>query len=966
MAVWRKSVITILLTTLVLRTLSDEFLVHPIPCHEGIPCKTLEDYTSNVDFYFRSNTTFVFLENIHYLTVRIDLSNVTNITLRGNGGTKLMVSPLAGFYFTHSSDIRFESIQITNTGQENDIVNLAFSFYRSRSILLSGVIFEHLNSGNGRSHAIEASSSSINIANCSFSNGFLINGGAISAFDSDLSFFGETRFENNTADFSGGAIYANNSALSFNGDIYFSRNRAGARYFPSDYDVGGGGIYAWQTTISLNGHSEFIDNGPIHYYNNVLIGAAILAIQESNLTIKGSSVFRNNSGYTGGAIFLVKTFCHISGESTFLNNNATIHSGGAIFVYRSALCINGLSQFSSNYAKERGGGIYLEHSSLIFEQDNNFVQNIVNVHGGGAIGLLHSVMEISGILNFVENQGRYGGALELQGPSQIELSDPVSVNFLRNRARTGGAILISDSLSTYATQCQNLSIEQENCFYKVKSPNPTLEGIHLNFTENFVNYSGASIYGGTLELCRVQVNGTQSAMNGYEFYQNVSFVRQLLNNASEISSKPLKVCPCENGVPVCSNKDLFLSRRTVPGRTLNIEVIAVGQLKMTESANIVDIFSSANGSTIQPQPYNSNLAPKCHNVGYKIFTRNSVESLQIYPEGCNSYNASLFITIKVDQCPPGFQLIESSCQCEERLKLIVQDETSCDIETGLVKRPQGYWIQPDFQNGSYTGFYWSENCGLPYCLKHSYNNSILLNFSSQEADVLCQPNRMGVVCGSCVGQYSLVMHQLNCEKCEDKFLGLIIFFIFAGIGLICILLLLQITVAKGTIYGLILYCNFVNICYTFFFPLDQTSVNPLSLFIAWANLDFGVPTCLYNGMDAYSYTWLQFVFPFYLWLLIGAIIIVCQLSSRVGKLFGNNPVAVLATVVLLSFTKLLDTVVYALSYRVVHLSDGTEELRWWSDANIVFFGRKHISLAVFSIIVIAVILIPYIFVGQPT
>ena len=43
-------------------------------------------------------------------------------------------------------------------------------------------------------------------------------------------------------------------------------------------------------------------------------------------------------------------------------------------------------------------------------------------------------------------------------------------------------------------------------------------------------------------------------------------------------------------------------------------------------------------------------------------------------------------------------------------------------------------------------------------------------------------------------------------------------------------------------------------------------------------------------MDVYSKTWLQFVFPVYLWMLIG--LIVSHFSKNFAKLLGKNPVSV--------------------------------------------------------------------------
>jgi len=49
--------------------------------------------------------------------------------------------------------------------------------------------------------------------------------------------------------------------------------------------------------------------------------------------------------------------------------------------------------------------------------------------------------------------------------------------------------------------------------------------------------------------------------------------------------------------------------------------------------------------------------------------------------------------------------------------------------------------------------------------------------------------------------------------------------------------------------------------------LPVESIDVFSVFIAWLNLDIGIETCFYDEMTAYSKTWLQFVFPVYIWLL---------------------------------------------------------------------------------------------------
>ena len=66
---------------------------------------------------------------------------------------------------------------------------------------------------------------------------------------------------------------------------------------------------------------------------------------------------------------------------------------------------------------------------------------------------------------------------------------------------------------------------------------------------------------------------------------------------------------------------------------------------------------------------------------------------------------------------------------------------------------------------------------------------------------------------------------------------------------------------------------------------------------------------LYNGLDAYVKTWLQFVFPLYIWFLVITIIVLSHYYTLAARLSGRNAVPVLATLFLLSYAKLLRIII---------------------------------------------------------
>ena len=192
--------------------------------------------------------------------------------------------------------------------------------------------------------------------------------------------------------------------------------------------------------------------------------------------------------------------------------------------------------------------------------------------------------------------------------------------------------------------------------------------------------------------------------------------------------------------------------------------------------------------------------------------------------------------------------------------------------------------------------------------------------------------------------------------CSNDYLALILPFSLAGIALVAVLLLLRLTVTAGTIQGFIFYANVVQANTSFFFPTGE--VNILTVFIAWLNLDLGIESCFYDGMTAYAYVWLQFLFPFYVWFLIGMIIAVTHYSSKLTKILGHNPVAVLATLLLLSYSKLLRTISNTLSVSVLHYPDDNKSV-WPFNGNMAYGSVEHAVLALFAILVLVCLFIPY-------
>ena len=288
------------------------------------------------------------------------------------------------------------------------------------------------------------------------------------------------------------------------------------------------------------------------------------------------------------------------------------------------------------------------------------------------------------------------------------------------------------------------------------------------------------------------------------------------------------------------------------------------------------------------------------------------------------------------------------CNCNNYLIKVLKIDITCFINNniGEITVPGKSWI------GMYSGkLAVHKFCPLDYCISELHSVDL------RKQHLQCTNNRSGVLCGACQTGLSLGLGTAHClDNCSNYYLFLIIPFTLAGLAVTLVLLKCNITVSMGIINPLILYANIVHIDATIFFPQYKQLIltNILEVFIAWLNLDFGIETCFYRGMTAYGHTWLQFVFPVYIWLLVVLLIYTSRYSVTASKMIGQNAVSVLATLFLLSYAKLLRTVISAVASISLEDEDRKSHLLWRMDANVPYFSPPHAVL--FSTALLAVLL----------
>ena len=355
----------------------------------------------------------------------------------------------------------------------------------------------------------------------------------------------------------------------------------------------------------------------------------------------------------------------------------------------------------------------------------------------------------------------------------------------------------------------------------------------------------------------------------------------------------------------------------------------------------------------------------CTNVSYYLLvpeiTSQVAAHFKLYHQNpCNSLIEGLNLYIDIKPCPLGFQLSTEHqiCTCD---KWFLNLTDKCNIDNLSIERKRNtFWVSK--QINDYGLIIHNGRCPFDFCKNE--NVEVPLN----DPILQCASNRNGTLCGQCREQYSLALGTLHCLYCvNSSYVTLVIPFALAGIALVMIILLLHLTVDVGTLNGLIFYANIIHSNGEVYFQYTREITNFDAIFIAWLNLDIRIQACFYDGMDIYAYSWLQFLFPFYLWFLIGAIIIICHYSQKLSNILGRNPVATLGTVLFLSYGKILNAIIAPLYKTELMFTSNNESFFtrsvWLFDGSVEYLTEsKHIVLVLFALLVLLLAFVPYTFI----
>ena len=905
----------------------------------------------------------------------VDISNSTFTEIRGYCGAALIAS---------------RSI-VNLTGNNFFVNNEAHSggamCLDSNSVLFNGTNIFTKNNATGYFGVVQVSDECIKYSAYNniiywytfvFSNIFIDSegvGGSIFSINSEITIAGNVEFCGNTVANYDETITLSYTSFSIVGNPYWTcsdSNSSQLILFVNNSAINkGGALYLSYSNLTLYGRILLVNN---HANSS---GGALYATKSSIYfyNVKNTMFVNNSAENQGGAIFLTESSMLVCELSSLIQNNVTASGGTTKNLTKSTMQICGSLSLVKNNARI-GGAIHTKASNISIGVNCNnahvqsttidFHQNTAT-YSGGSISSIDSRLYFMGSAQFDDNTAGYGGAMVLDGTSNLILMPNLSIFFMNNRANEKGGVFYYN-LSVYSCdhfrQYYNLKTQ---CFISFE------DNVSSSFFNNNASKGGSLVYSGKLSTC-YRYSGGSSILEGctvkirqsYCSDLHLLFANESTLNYTNSTKKPL-FADAEYVKFCLLNSTSHKNVSVYPGEKFNVSLFAIGTFNLPVSTRILHkMFPTNEKNELRRADLHTKVNSSCTNVSYYLLlTKNAYPPtvhIKLYHQNpCDSLVDGINLFIDIKTCPLGFELSHEhqKCTCDKWLQKF--DINECNIDNLSIERKKNtFWISK-LANDSGLILH-DGRCPFDFC-KDTFVNVSLSNPNAQ-----CDFNRNGTLCGQCREHYSLALGTLHCLRCvRSSYIALVVPFSLAGIALVMVILLLHLTVDVGTLNGLIFYANIVHLNREAYFQNTKEIANFNALFISWLNLDFGIETCFYDGMDIFTYSWLQFLFPFYLWFLIGAIIFICRYSQRASRSLGSNPVAALATVLFLSYGKVLNAAIVPLSKTELVLkstygSNSTQSV-WLYDGSVEYFAEpKHVTLGLFAILIILLAFVPFTFI----
>ena len=323
--------------------------------------------------------------------------NITSSTFTNNSAAND-----GGAIETNYSSFNITSSTFTNNSAAND-GGAMWTFNSSFNITSS--TFTN-NSAADDGGAIETNNSSFIITRSTFTNNSAADDGGVAwAIASSFNIIGSS-------------FYAN-KAYSYGGILVTIASFSHIIITNGTFDYNSGSLYIFNSNLTFSGYTR-LENNAEQLNKTAEAreeGGAITSVQ-STVIFTGVSSLSNNQARRGGAILAIESKIMMYGETTIANNTAIVSSGGGISLRQSNLEVRRNCIISDNDAV-RGGGIHATSSTIAVYQPGTlqFINNRAKNGSGlyleanAKLYILKHTLSGRDILMFQDNHANYGGGI---------------------------------------------------------------------------------------------------------------------------------------------------------------------------------------------------------------------------------------------------------------------------------------------------------------------------------------------------------------------------------------------------------------------------------------------------------------------------------------------------------------------------------------------------------------------------
>ena len=765
-------------------------------------------------------------------------------------------------------------------------------------------------------------------------------------------------------------------------DSNFTANNCTVQKLPESVYSAGGGLAVLY--LSHTNHSSFtiqrcnFTRNVAYYGGGVSVGT--MKSQDSNTFLLEGSNFLNNSGKIGSAmdLFCYSIVDHRASQCTVTPNISNTHFEQNSGYY-----------FFSSKRERTYTTMHVEDQRVQFSGKTSIIENMAS-----GIGLEDSIIELmpNASILLMNNTARNGGGLLVSGDSEVQLHRGIQLTITGNMAtERGGGIFVKQTEHFF-------SVYSYTCFIRYNSndtddkDHPNAWEVNITLRDNTAKYERNAIFATSIYPCVWPGNDTQDDIMA-TFCDWTSWHFENDNCSTLIKTLPQNFSQDNYQVDVYPND-----------QTLVKEFDTLDDLNHVVTNDSIFIASVLDMDDIM------------EDIHRPVMTSNRIqvngtggENLKILVQTAYHRTASTTLHVTVMECPAGHTIINiTSGRCECTVNSLPMLFCAPDLGRYRLRLFIGHCMGYDqnLTNGTFVVSKCPFTATQPL---HAYVNIMPSSPSSFNEDFCIEYNRTGLLCQDCSETYGIDIFSptYQCIPCNNsmtyinwlKAVGAVVgpqtLFFFAVV-------IFHIGITAPSMTGYIFFSHVIAL------PLEVITIqsawtvdlnkpdNPnhtkysrlltdlaISPYRIWS-FDYPeilhVSTCIKPSlkiMHAIAFRYLHALYP--ILLLASALVVIelharnckpitylwkplCYLCVRFRRKWDikTSVIDAFATVILLSYSKVINTSLYLLAFNYVRdiQNYGHIQTKLDYDTSVAYLEGQHIifaSIAIFMLFTLGMI-----------